>query len=96
MLLRSSTNDNENSFYVNLLQVIDDNGELFLDVEQFESIDLCFKVVSESTLLEESNLRKAFSLFYSYMNQVTRHDPIRKRLSYNAPISFHFLERKIH
>ncbi|KAG4067967.1 hypothetical protein HA402_010653 [Bradysia odoriphaga] len=72
MLLRSSTSDNENSFYVNLLQVIDDNRELFVDVEQFDSIDLCFKVVSESTLMEESNLRKTFSLFYNYINQNER------------------------
>lgn len=72
MLLKSSTGDNENSFYVNLLQVIDDHRELFFDVEQFDSIDLCFKVVGESTLMDDSNLRKTFSLFYNYINQSER------------------------
>lgn len=70
MLQRSTTSDNENSFYVNLLQVIDDDQGLFLDVEQFDSIDLCFKVLSDTTLVEESNLRKALSLFYDSINQV--------------------------
>lgn len=70
MLQRSTTTDNENSFYVNLLQVLDDSQELFLDVEQFDSIDLCFKVLTDKTLMEESNLRKTFSLFYNYINQV--------------------------
>lgn len=70
MLQRSTTSDNENSFYVNLLQMIDDNQELFADVEQFASIDLCFKVLSDTTLMEESNLRKTFSLFYNCINQV--------------------------
>lgn len=70
MLQRSTTIDNENSFYVNLLQVIDEDQELFLDVEQFGSIDLCFKVLSDTTLMEESNLRKTFSLFFNCINQV--------------------------
>lgn len=65
MMQPSTTSDNENSFYVNLLQVLDDNQELFLDVEQFDSIDLCFKVLSDKTLMEDSNLRKTFSLLYS-------------------------------
>ena len=78
MLLRSSTSDNENSFYVNLLQVIDENRELLFDVEQFDSIDLCFKVVSESTLMDESNLRKTFSLFYGYIDQVSSNEAEKK------------------
>lgn len=74
MLQRSSTSDNENSFYVNLLQVIDDSQELFADVEQFDSISLCFKVISDETLMEESNLRKSFSLFYNSINEVNRNE----------------------
>lgn len=70
MLQRSTVSDNENSFYVNLLQLIDDNQELFSDVEQFASVDLCFKVVSDTALTDESNLQKAFSLFYNCVNQV--------------------------
>ncbi len=70
MLQKSTTSDNENSFYVNLLQVIDDNRGMFLDVGQFDSIDLCFKVVSDATLIDEINLRKTFSLFFNWINQV--------------------------
>ncbi|KAJ6637731.1 Huntingtin [Pseudolycoriella hygida] len=69
LLQRLSTDDNENSFYVNLLQVIDDTQELFLDVKQFDSVDLCFKAISDKSLMEESNLRKTFTLFYRFVNQ---------------------------
>lgn len=84
MLQKSTTSDNENSFYVNLLQVIGDDQQIFLDVEQFDSIDLCFKVVSDSTLMEESNLRKTFSLFYNCIGQVCK----LQCIGTNFPIDF--------